>query len=89
MLVVALATIPPSWLSLLVVKSKLDRYTAEVLSFPYMADCTGAQSDAMRTTLSAAIDRGGWDQITEFRTDEHDHSASCWAHTEMWCLSRR
>ena len=72
-------------MSLLVAKSRSDLYTAEVLSFPYMTDCVGAQSDTVRTALSAALDRGGWNRITELRTDRHEYSASCWTHTETWC----
>lgn len=76
-------------MSLLIVKSKSIQFTAEVLTFPYMFDCIGAQSDAIRAMLSGALDRGGWDQITELRTDQHENSASCWTHTGKWCLSCR
>ena len=76
-------------MSVLIVRSEDERFTAEVVSFPYMVDCVGAQSDTTRTLLSDALERGGWDDIDELRVDEHYPSASCWAHTDIWCLSSR
>lgn len=76
-------------MSVLIVRSEDESFTAEVVSFPYMVDCVGAQSESARMVLSDAVDRGGWDDITELRLDEHCPSASCWAHTETWCLSSR
>jgi protein-L-isoaspartate(D-aspartate) O-methyltransferase len=64
-----------------------DGWHAKALTFVAIYSMQSARDASMAATFGQAMQRGGWDRVTRFRTDRHEREASCWCHWEAGCLS--
>ncbi|WP_218940234.1 protein-L-isoaspartate O-methyltransferase family protein [Denitrobaculum tricleocarpae] len=64
-----------------------DEFDACWISPVAIFPCEGARDQEAEVALSAALDRGGWEQVTRFyRGKDMPQKNTCWLRTKNWCL---
>jgi len=68
-------------------RSAGDRFTAAMVSFIAIYSAVGLRDPVMEGTLSQALRRTSFPNLTRLRRDAHESSDACWLHGEHFCLS--
>lgn len=67
-------------------KTGNDTFSARVLAMTAIYSGVGLRDESLNTQLGQAMMRSPFPRISSLRTDAHLPSASCWLHSEEFCL---
>lgn len=70
-----------------VITRRDDGWDAGALTFVAIYSMQSARDASRAATFGQAMQRGGWDKVTRFRTDMHERDPACWCHWAEGCLS--
>jgi protein-L-isoaspartate(D-aspartate) O-methyltransferase len=73
---------------LLVTRSDEASFAVKPLGVVAIYSAVGLRDDALNIALGDAMRKQPWPTATRLRRDAHEAAASCWFHTDAWCLDR-
>ena len=82
----AMGTLGKGFASLFI-KDRRDVFSARVLGMTIIYSALGLRDEALNRQLGQAMMGTPFPRFTVLRIDEHPASASCWLHTEHFCLA--
>jgi protein-L-isoaspartate(D-aspartate) O-methyltransferase len=73
---------------LLVTRLDTSIFAAHLICPVGFIEFVGMRDPVAQARLSTALEKGDIDTVSSLRRDAHEEDASCWLHSEHWCLSR-